>query len=127
MQTEMNFDQPIAEPAIQPEPEQRGEIVAFPLARHFASSRRLGEELRALPTLEERRKHWGKRTGALIRSRIASGLSREAAEADVAAWADLAREERINPTPRVKKPSRFEALIQFPVSQHEGNYDRQTA
>ncbi|WP_141211577.1 hypothetical protein [Brucella grignonensis] len=122
---EFDFDKPITTPAIQPEPEPFGTIVAFPLARHFASSRLLGEELRAIPTIEERRKLWGKRTGALIRSRIACGLSREVAEADVSAWADLAREEYRNPLPCFQKPSRFEALLPFPSHDQDEPHARQ--
>lgn len=69
---------------------KRGAMVfLFPSARHV-SARAVAEELAALPP-SKRARAWAKHSKCLLRSRSASGATREAVVADAIAFRDAVR------------------------------------
>lgn len=88
-----------------PTPSPVGQLIIFPLVHHRSLLQRLAGKLRSIRDPGERDQFFEDRLQALYRSRLADGLSRAEARADVEAFAnDLRAEYRVPSRLPVKHP-----------------------
>ncbi len=113
MQFELDFTQPAPAPAIEPEPERMGELVAFPLSRHLFVQQ-IAARMRATRDDAKREADLTACLRRFFRSRREDGLDFLKAEADVRDFERAIRAEYRRPTPPPPRWRNHNSLVSFP-------------